>query len=144
MLRSSCDRRPFGHSRHRPKSRGLLCPFLGGVGSPSNTMWLGPRPTSLPSATLIHPAVWPQQTWAKNWGGGCAPLRGSWVPSNTTSPGQRSTSLPSGILIHPTVSPQQTWAENWGGACPFLWGELGLHPTQCGLGRGLRPYQVAS
>ena len=47
----------------------LLCPFRDGVAwSPSNTMWPGPKPTSLPSAILIHPAVWPHQTWAKNWG----------------------------------------------------------------------------
>jgi len=30
------------------------------AGSPSNKMWLGPRPTSLPSDILIHPTVWPQ------------------------------------------------------------------------------------
>ena len=40
----------------------------GGAGSPSNTLWPGPRSTSPPSDTLIHIAVWPQQTWAKNWG----------------------------------------------------------------------------
>jgi len=28
--------------------------------------------------------------------------------------------------------------------CPFMCGELGPHVTQCGLGRGLPPYQVAS
>jgi len=27
--------------------------------------------------------------------------------------------------------------------CPFVWG-LGCHLTQCGLGRGLPPYQVAA
>jgi len=30
------------------------------AGSPSNTMWPGSRPTSLPSGILIHPTVWPQ------------------------------------------------------------------------------------
>jgi len=39
---------------------GLLCPFPRGAGSPSNTMWPGPRPTSVPSDILIHPTVWPQ------------------------------------------------------------------------------------
>jgi len=44
----------------RPKLGGSA-PFLGrGAGSPSSTMWPGPRPTSVPSAILIHPAVWPQ------------------------------------------------------------------------------------
>ena len=51
---------PFGNNRHGPKIGGL-CPLLGmGAGSPSNTMSLGPRPTSLPSGILILPAVWPR------------------------------------------------------------------------------------
>jgi len=25
----------------------------------------GPRPTFVPSGILIHPALWPQQTWAE-------------------------------------------------------------------------------
>jgi len=33
-----------------------------GAGSPSNRMWPGPRPTSIPSGTLIHPTVWAQYT----------------------------------------------------------------------------------
>jgi len=28
----------------------------------------GQRPTSVPSGILIHPAIWSQQIWAKNWG----------------------------------------------------------------------------
>jgi len=59
---------PFGHNSHGPKTGGGLCPLFGGAGSQSNTMWPGLRPTSVPSGILIHPAVWPQQTWAKNWG----------------------------------------------------------------------------
>jgi len=41
----------------------------GGVGSPCNTVW--PGPIFVPSGVLIliHLAIWPQQTWAKNWGG---------------------------------------------------------------------------
>jgi len=40
-----------------------LCPFWGwGTGSPSNTMWPGPRPTSLPSFILISETVWSQYT----------------------------------------------------------------------------------
>ena len=36
--------------------------FLGGgaAGPASNTMWHGPRPTSISSGILIHPAGWPQ------------------------------------------------------------------------------------
>jgi len=51
---------------------GVLCPFPGGAASLSNTMSSGPRPTSIPSGILVHPAIWPQQTWAENWGGGGA------------------------------------------------------------------------
>ena len=36
------------------------------------------------------------------------------------------------------------WAEMWGLLCPFPCEELGPHLTQCRLGRGLPPYQVAS
>jgi len=37
------------------------------------------------------------------------------------------------------------WAENWGCMlCPFQLGELGPHQTQCRLGRGLPPHQVAN
>jgi len=43
-------------------------PFLGGgAGSPYNTLSLGLRLTSIASGILIHPAVWAQQAWAKNW-----------------------------------------------------------------------------
>jgi len=43
-------------------------PLWGELGPPSNTVSPGPRPSSVPSGILIHPAIWPQQTWAKNWG----------------------------------------------------------------------------
>jgi len=33
-----------------------------GAGPRSNTLWPGPRPTSVPSFILIHPTVWPQYT----------------------------------------------------------------------------------
>jgi len=48
---------------HGPKLEVLCPPFWGeGVGSPSNTMSPGPRPTSVPGFILIHPTVWPQYT----------------------------------------------------------------------------------
>ena len=141
---SSCwDGRPFGHNRHGPKSEGSCCaPFRGAAGSSSDTMSLGPRPTSVPSGILTHPAVWPQRTWAE-----IGPLIGVGVfQSNTMPPRLMPTSVPSGILIHAAVWPQQTWAENWGAGAvpPFGGGKLGPHLTQCRLGRGLPPYQVAS
>ena len=49
------------------KVGGLLCSFpWGRAGSPSNTMWPGPRPTSVPSGILIHPNVWPHYTNVTN------------------------------------------------------------------------------
>jgi len=68
------------------------------AGSPSSTMWPGPRPTSLPSGILItHPFGHNKQ--AENWGG-CAPLE------KYVWPGPRPTSMPSFIVIDPAVSPQ--------------------------------------
>jgi len=79
---------------------GRLRPLFGeGAGSPSDTKLPGLRPTSIPSGILMHPAVWPQYKWAKNWGA-------AGFPSNTKSSGLRPTSMPSTILIHPAVWPQ--------------------------------------
>jgi len=52
--------------------------------------------------------------------------------------------IPSDILIHLATGPQQIWAENWGPRSLLGEGELGPYLAQCGLGRDLPPYQVAS
>ena len=49
--------------------------FLGRAGSPSNTKSPGPRPTSIPSGILVHPAVWPAMDIGRKLGGLC-PFRG--------------------------------------------------------------------
>jgi len=74
---------PFGHNRHKPKIGGSDPPLLGGgARPPSTTKSPWPRPTSIPSGILIHPAIWPQHIWAKNWGQ--PPLGGgAGSPSNT-------------------------------------------------------------
>ena len=65
---ASSSIQPYGHNRHGPKFGGRgLCPLGGGAGSASNTMLPGSRPTIAPSGILIHPDIWPQQTWAENW-----------------------------------------------------------------------------
>jgi len=141
-----------GHNRQYIRhgwKEGVAVPLSRGEGaaSPSNTMWPGPRSTSVPSGIFIHPAVWPQQTWAENWLEGAVPffLGGAGSASNRKSPGLRPTSVPNGILVHPAVWPQQTWAENWGGCAPlFSGGELGQHLAQCGLDQGPPPCQVPS
>jgi len=88
-------------------------------------MWTGQRPTLVPSGIWIHPAVWPQQTWAEKCGAAVPVFgEGELAFHLTHSPGPRPTSLPSGILIHPAVWPQQTWTENWG-LYPFGGGKAG-------------------
>ena len=49
-------------------------------------MWPGPRPTSISSGILIHPAVWPQQTRKQN--GVCARLREGELGPRRTQYGQ--------------------------------------------------------
>ena len=100
---------PFGHNRHEPKIGGCA-PFRGEQRNPiqHNVAW------AVPSGILTHPAVWPQQTWPKNWVGVPFFLAVSGSPSNTKSPGPRPTSIPSAILVDPVVWPQRTLAENWG------------------------------
>jgi len=70
-------------------------------------MWPAPRPTFVPSGILIHRAVWPQQTWAENWGL-CPFLGGAGSRSGTMWPGPRPTSIPSGILIRRTFGHNTT------------------------------------
>ena len=67
MLSSSWHGRPVGHNRHGPKIGGCVL-WEEGSWASSDTIWPGQRPTSMPSFILIHAAVWPQQTWAKNCG----------------------------------------------------------------------------
>jgi len=78
--------------------------WRGGVGFPSNTKSLGPRPTSIPSGILIHAAIWPQQTWAEN-GGALSPFWGEELGRHLTQCGHglRPTCMPSFILrsVHP-------------------------------------------
>ena len=76
-----------------------------GAGFLSSTMWLRPRPTSIPSGILIHPAVWLQPTWAEDRGGAVHLFGVDESPSNTMWPGPRPTSMPSVILIHPSIHP---------------------------------------
>ena len=64
-----------------------VCAFGGrGAGSPSNTMWPGPKPIFMTSFMLIHAAISPQETWAENWGLRPFGGRGAGSPSNTMWP----------------------------------------------------------
>jgi len=78
--------------------------FEGGARSPSNTMWPGPRPTSILSGILSIQPFGHNRHGPKS-GGSCAPflVGDDGSPSKTMWPGPRSTCMPSFILIHPTV-----------------------------------------
>ena len=73
------------------------------------------------------------------WGGGAG------SPSKTKSPGPRPTSIPSGILIDQSHLATTDMGRKLG-LWPFgqgRWVPCILQLAQCGLGRGLLPYQVA-
>jgi len=115
-------------TRHGPNRGWLLCPLGGYAGSPSNTMWPGPRSTSIPDGILIHPSVWPQQTWAANWRGP-VPICG--VGPHLTQYGLgRGLPLyrtkwhigPSSRLAYPSSRLATIDMGRKSGTVPFLWG----------------------
>jgi len=68
----------------------------------------------MPSGILIHPAVWPQWTWAEKWGAAVhvPVLEGELGLHLTMWPGPRPTSMPSFIkqfdhIIYNFISPSQ-------------------------------------
>ena len=83
-------------------------------------------------------------------GVGCAPFweRGAGSPCNTTWPGPMPTFIPSGMLTIQKFGHKKYVPRSWRGCCaPFL-GVAGsrsntIDLTQCRLGWGLPPFQVA-
>jgi len=63
--------------RSRPRPRPHC--VIRGHSSPSQS-------TSIPSGILIHPAIWPQQIWAENWG--LCPFGGGELGPHPTQYGQ--------------------------------------------------------
>ena len=94
---------------------------------------------------MIHPAVWPQNTWAENWGLCTFFWVGELGPHliQCHALGQRPTSLPSGVAIQPAIWPQQSnrYGPKIGGCVPLGEGELGFHLT---VWPGTRPICVPS
>jgi len=95
------------------------CVPYGGSSIPCNTMWSGPRPTFVPSGTLIYTAVWPQQTWAENWGRALT-LRGEveMVRIKHNVVRAEHTFVPTGILNHPNRLATTYMGRKWGGSVP--------------------------
>jgi len=96
-------------------------------------MWPGPRFTSVPSGILIHPAVWPQQTWAKYLVGAVPFFWGQQGPHRTQS--RLGRGLPT-YHLSPSSRLATTghWPKIGGGCAPLGEEELGHHLTQCRLG----------
>ena len=135
---------PFGDNGHEVKIGGF-CPFLRrGAGSPSNTMSLGPRATCIPSVILIHPAVWPYQSWAENWG--LCPLFGEGQLGAHPTQSRLGRGLPSYQVASWSIQPfgRNRYGPKIGGCVPSEEGELGPCLTQCGQRRGLPACQISS
>jgi len=118
------------------RKRGLLCSPVWGEES-----WI--PITSVPSGTLIYLAVWPQQTWAENWG--CAPFGAGELDPHFAQRGLGQAYLRTKWRLDPssrlaTTDMGQKLEVGWG--CEPFWGRetAGSHIIQCRQGQGLPPY----
>ena len=115
---------------------GVPRPFRGGgAESPSNTKSPGPRPTSMPSASLIHPPVF-HNRYGSKIGDFTLPFlaRGELGPYLTQS--RLGRVLPPYQVAPWSLQPfgRNRYAPKIAPP-PFGEGELGPHLTQCGQGR---------
>jgi len=131
-----------GHNRYRPK-KGAVVPLTRGAGTPSKTMWPGPRSTSVRVASSsIQPFSHNRHGPNIGWGWVCPFFSGaSWVPIVHKLAWAAAYLHTKWHLSPSTVSPQRPLAET---CAPLGEGELCSHLTQCRVGLGLPPYQVAS
>ena len=79
---------------------GQVVPISVGELGPHLTQRPSPMPTSVPSAILIHPDVWPQYTWAENWG--ICPLFGEELGAHLTQCGQAEAYLHAMFHLDPS------------------------------------------
>jgi len=114
-------------TRHGPKREGAAVPLSSSI--------------SVLSGILIHPVVWPQQTWVENWGGGCGPL-GSAGSVKRSLISATAEHLFAQVLSSTEMGDRLATIDMYRkeeAAVP-LSGELGPHLIKCGLGRRLPPY----
>jgi len=109
-----------------------LCPFQG-AGSSSNTISPGWTEAYLRTKWHLDPF---SRLATIDMGGklGAVPLLRSWVPIKHS--GLDRGLLPYQVLIQP-FGHNADMGRKLGEVVPLLWGELGPHSTQYGLGRGL-------
>jgi len=100
----------------------------------------------IPSGILVDPVIWPQLTWAENWG--VVPFfLGRGLASHLAQCGLAEACLHAKCYLYPSSRLVVIdMGRKLGDCAPllFFWGELSPHLVQCGLGRSLSPYQVAS
>ena len=110
----------------------------------SNTMWPRSRPTSVPSGNFMHPAVWPQYMGQKVVGY-CPPFLGVMGP-HVNNVAWAEAYLCTKWHLDPTshLATTDMGRKLEEGCARLRRGKLGPHLTQCGLGLGLSPYQVAT
>jgi len=94
----------------------------------------------------MHPAVWPQWKWAKNWVGAVLPLFGGvdlspYLAQCACTEAHLHAKYhlhpPSRLAVLATIDMGRKLA--WGAMALFWGGELGPHLAQCGLDRGPPP-----
>jgi len=138
-LHTKCHIDPFSRLATMKMGRklGALSPFWGrGAVSPSITMWLGPRPTSMSNAILIHPAVRRQYKWAENWGGALPPFWGGELVHHLAQCDLDQVPPPYQVAsscIQP-FGHSRNLPKIGRGLRPLLWRGLGPHLTQSPLG----------
>ena len=118
------------------------------------------QPRNLSSQQLLRWAtLWQQYTWPEKSGAAVllyvresgspsnsvawtdAYLRSKWYPDSSS----RLATVDMGRSLYGRRLACVRKPRKWGGLmCPLRLGEMGPHLTQCGLGRGLSAYQVAS
>jgi len=124
------------------RKSGCAVPLSRGAEFPFNTMSPGPRPTSVRNGIFIHPAVWPQQTWAEN-SKSTVPFGGATSPCNNVARADVCLSIKWRLNPSSRLATTDTGRKRGGGGVPLFKGELGPHVTRCGLCWGLPQYQVA-
>jgi len=93
----------------------------------------------------MHPAVWPQQKWAENWGGAPPPFVGGGRVPIEHKVAWAEAYLHAKYQLHPSSrSATINMGRKFWGSAPFWGGERCPHLTQSRLGRGLPARQVSS
>ena len=113
------------------KVGGAAVPLLGNR-SPSNAMWPGLRPTSVPTGILIHSPFGHKRQGQKVGAAVCL-FGGAGSPCNSMSPGPRPTSVKWHLDPSSRLASINLGRKTRGCCAPFRGRWLGLHPTQSGL-----------